>query len=224
MSKCQAFGSLLAAHSSPLKSQPKKDTKEHEVGSFVNLRALPGYHIAHRALLIAHCSSLLAPITIQRFPEDCMPKKPTIEDAQLIVQLYDLRREAEMRKARSWWAGEFFPQSADDFLKVAWATGTQENAWLRQVGGYWGMVASFVNNGVLNEQLFLAPGFSGELFVIYAKIHPFLKDLRQKLNDPNAFKDVETAVTHTKWGRDRLQFMIKRVETMRQKRAEQQAR
>ena len=97
-----------------------------------------------------------------------MPKKPTIADAQLIVQLYDLRREAEMRKARSWWAGEFFPQSADDFLKVAWAMGTQENNWLRQVGGYWGMVTSFVNNGVLNEQLFLAPGFSGELFVIYA--------------------------------------------------------
>jgi hypothetical protein len=45
-----------------------------------------------------------------------------------------------------------------------------------------------------------------------------MKDLRQKLNDPNAFKDLETAVTHTKWGRDRLQFMIKRVETMREKR------
>jgi len=149
-----------------------------------------------------------------------MPKKPTIEDAKLIVQLYDLRREAEMRKARNWWAGEFFPQSADDFLKVAWAMGTQENNWLRQVGGYWGMVSSFVNAGALNEDLFLAPGFSGELFLIYAKIHPFIKELREKLNDPNAFKDVETAVTHTKWGRNRLEFMTKRVETMRQKRAE----
>ena len=150
-----------------------------------------------------------------------MPKKATVADAQLIAQLYDLRREGEMRKARAWWAGEFFPQSADEFLKVAWAMGTQENSWLRQVGGYWGMVASFVNSGALNEQLFLAPGFSGELFLIYAKIHPFMKDLRQKLNDPHAFKDVETAVTRTKWGRDRLQFMITRVENMRQKRAEQ---
>jgi len=147
-----------------------------------------------------------------------MPKKPTTADAQLIVQLYDIRREAEMRKARSWWAGEFFPQSADDFLKIAWAMNTQENNWLRQVGGYWGMVASFVNSGALNEELFLAPGFSGEMFLIYAKIHPFVKELREKLNDPNAFKDVEKAVTRTKWGRDRLQFMIKRVETMRQKR------
>lgn len=147
-----------------------------------------------------------------------MPKKPNVADAQLILQLYDLRREAEMRKARTWWAGEFFPDNADDFLKVAWAMGTQENNWLRQVGGYWGIVASFVNSGVLNEQLFLHPGFSGEMFLLYAKIHPFVKDLRQKLNDPNAFLEIEKAVTRTKWGRDRLQFMIKRVATMREKR------
>jgi len=149
-----------------------------------------------------------------------MPKKPTTADAQLILQLYDLRREAEMRKARNWWVGEFFPQSADDFLKVAWAMGTQENAWLRQVGGYWGIVASFVLEGVLNEDLFLQPGFSGELFLIYAKIHPFVKELREKLNDPEAFLNLEKVVTHTKWGRNRLQFMIKRVEALRQKRAE----
>jgi len=147
-----------------------------------------------------------------------MAKKATIADAQLIVQLYDLRREPEMRKARNWWGMDFFPQNADDFLKVAWAMGTQENNWLRQVAGYWGMVASFVNNGALNEELFLAPGFSGEMFLIYAKVHPFMKELRQKLNDPNAWKDVETAVTRSKWGRERLQFMIKRVETMREKR------
>jgi hypothetical protein len=147
-----------------------------------------------------------------------MAKKPTVADAQLIVQLYDLRRESEMRKARAWWTTEFFPETADDFLKVAGAMGTQENAWLRQVGGYWGLVSSFVNHGVLNEQLFLAPGFSGELFLIYAKIHPFMTELRQKLNDAQAFKDVETAVTRTQWGRDRLEFMIKRVANLREKR------
>ncbi|HTS08059.1 MAG TPA: hypothetical protein VMP68_20990 [Candidatus Eisenbacteria bacterium] len=147
-----------------------------------------------------------------------MPKKPTVADAQLIAQLYDLRREAEIRKARHWWGADFFPQSADDILKVIWAMNTQENNWFRQVGGYWGMVASFVNRGALNQQLFLAPGFSGEMFLIYAKIHPFIKELREKLGDPNAWKDIETAVTSTKWGRDRLQFMIKRVEQMRERR------
>ena len=146
-----------------------------------------------------------------------MAKKPTVADAQLILQLYDLRREAEMRKARNWWAAEFFPQNADDFLKVAQAMGTQENNWLRQVGGYWGMVTSFVLADVLNEELFLQPGFSGELFLIYAKIHPFVKELREKLGDPEAFLNLEKAVTRTKWGRNRLQFMIKRVEIIRQR-------
>lgn len=149
-----------------------------------------------------------------------MAKKPSTADAHLILELYDLRREAEMRKARTWWAGEFFPQNADDFIKVAWAMGTKENAWLRQVSGYWGIVASFVNSGVLNEELFLQPGFSGELFLIYAKIHPFVQDLRKKLNDPAVFLEVEKAVTHTRWGKNRLEFMIKRVETMRQRMAE----
>jgi hypothetical protein len=147
-----------------------------------------------------------------------MPKKPTTVDAQLILQLYDLRREAEMRKARAWWAGEFFPQSADDYLEVVGAIGTPENAWLRQVASYWGMVASFVVTGVLNEELFLKPGVSGEMFLIYAKVHPFIKELREKVNDPDAWKEIETAVTRTKWGRDRLQFMMKRVEQMRERR------
>lgn len=147
-----------------------------------------------------------------------MAKKPTTADAHLILELYDLRREAEMRKARSWVAGEFFPENADDFLKVAWAMGTQQNAWLRQVGGYWGIVTSFVLAGVLNEELFLQPAFSGELFLIYAKIHPFVKELRQKLNDPEAFLNLEKAVTRTKWGRKRLEFMMKRVAMLCEKR------
>jgi hypothetical protein len=147
-----------------------------------------------------------------------MAKKPTTADAHLIIELYDLRREPEMRKARAWWAGEFFPESADDFLKVAWAMGTPENSWLRQVSGYWDIVCSFVVSGVLNEDLFLQPGFSGELFLIYAKIHPFIKELREKLNDPNVFRTVEKAVTHTKWGKNRLQFMTNRVAALREKR------
>ncbi len=62
-----------------------------------------------------------------------MSKKATATDAQLILELYDLRREAEMRKARNWWFVEFWPRSADDFLKVASTPGTPQNNWLRQV-------------------------------------------------------------------------------------------
>ena len=123
-----------------------------------------------------------------------------------------------MRKARNWWAGEFFPQSADELMKVAFAMGSQENTWFRQVAGYWNMAASFVLQGVLNEDLFLQPAFSGEMFLIFAKVHPFLKELREKISDPHLFLNIEKVVTHTKWGRDRLQFMLKRVEILRQKR------
>jgi hypothetical protein len=146
-----------------------------------------------------------------------MPKKPTATDAQLILHLYDLRREPEMRKARNWWFSGFWPRNADDYLKVVWAMNTQENNWLRQVSGYWSIAASFVTLGALNEELFLKPGVSGEMFLMLAKVYPFLKELREKLGDQNVYVDVEKAATHTKWGRDRLQFMIKRVEMMREK-------
>ena len=152
-----------------------------------------------------------------------MAKGPTSADAELILKLYDLRREAEMRKARHWWVGEFFPENADDFLKVAWAMGTQENNWLRQVGGYWSMAASFVLQGALNEELFIQPAVSGEMYFLLAKVHPFLKELREKLGDPHFFGNIEKLVMRSKFGRERLKFTLKRVETMRQKRAERKA-
>ena len=145
-----------------------------------------------------------------------MAKNVRARDAQLILQLYDLRREAEMRKARHWWMGDFWPQNADDFLKVARAMGTQENNWLRQVGGYWGIAASFVLQGVLSEELFLRPAFSGEMFFMFAKVQPFITELREKLGDPEVFLDVEKVITRSKWGRDRLKFVLKRIETRRE--------
>ncbi|HXY00884.1 MAG TPA: hypothetical protein VEI54_08175 [Candidatus Limnocylindrales bacterium] len=146
-----------------------------------------------------------------------MPRKPSTADAQLILQLYDLRRESELRKARNWWLWEFWPRNADDFMKVATASGTQENNWLRQVGGYWGIAVSFVEQGVLNEALFLRPSFSGEMFVMFGKVYPFLKELREKLGDPEVLLDVEKVIMRTKWGRDRLKFILKRIETWREK-------
>jgi hypothetical protein len=147
-----------------------------------------------------------------------MSKKATATDAQLIMQLYDLRREPEMRKARHWWFAEFWPQNADDFLKIAFGMGTQENNWLRQVNGYWSMAASFVLHGALSEELFIQPAVSGEMFVLFAKVHPFLKELREKAGDPEMFGNIEKVINGSKYGRERLKFMIKRVETMREKR------
>jgi len=145
-----------------------------------------------------------------------MAKKPSATDAGLILQLYDLRREAEMRKARNWVLTEFSPRSADDFIKVAMALGSQENNWMRQVWGYWSMAAAFVLQGALSEELFLRPAVSGEMFVMFGKVYPFLKELRERLGDPEAFVDIEAVIMRTKWGRERLKFIVKRIETWRE--------
>jgi len=152
-----------------------------------------------------------------------MASKSGPKDAQLILQLYDLRREAEMRKARNWWLTEFWPRNADDFVNVVSNMGAQENNWLRQVAGYWGMAASFVLQGALSEDLFLRPAVSGEMFVMFAKVQPFLEELRKKLGDPEAFRDVEQVVTRTRWGRERLKFILKRMELWREKMASKAA-
>ncbi|MGA9967222.1 MAG: hypothetical protein WBQ10_18650 [Terriglobales bacterium] len=136
-----------------------------------------------------------------------MSKKPTSTDAQLILQLYDLRREAEIRKARNWWLVTFWPESADDFMKVGSALGTQENNWLRQTAGYWSMSASLVLSGAINQELFLDPSVSGEMFFIFAKVKPFLGELRTKLKNPRMFANIEKLINSTKQGREWLKYV-----------------
>jgi len=142
-----------------------------------------------------------------------MPKKPTAEDAQIIMRLYDLRREPEMRKARAWFASSFWPKNADDVVQVIKAVNPQENAWFRQVSGYWDMAASFVMRGALNEDLFFDSG--AEMWFILAKLYPFLKEVRDKAQTPTFLARVEKLATRTKNGRDRLETMVKRVEARR---------
>lgn len=146
-----------------------------------------------------------------------MPKKPTTEDARLILELYDLRREPEMRKARQWWLTTFWPETADDFMAVGATVGSQENNWLRQVLSYWGIVASFVTNGVLSEKLFLELAFCGEAFVIMAKLKPILKELRQKTQNPNLLLNLEKAILGSKQGRAQFAMYEQRIAAMRPK-------
>ena len=150
-----------------------------------------------------------------------MGKKASARDAELILKLYELRRDPELRKARDWWLWTFSPPSADDFLKVAGASGSQENNWLRQGGSYWGMAAALVRQGLLDEELFLRPACSGEMFFMFAKVYPFLTELREKSGDPEMFLDVEKVITGTKWGRERLKFVLKRIEAAREKKAKE---
>ena len=143
-----------------------------------------------------------------------MSRTPTTAYAELITKLYDLRRESEIRKARNWWIG-FWPESADDILKIATALGTHENAWLRQVGGYWEMAASFVLHGTLNRDLFLEPSFSGEMFLFYGKIQPFLKDVREKMQNPAIFANVEKLIATSEGAPERLKQVQARTAMIR---------
>ena len=139
-----------------------------------------------------------------------MAKKPTPADAEVILKLYDLRREAEMRKARSWFLG-FWPTSADEIMKIGQAMGTQENNWIRQVSGYWEMAASMVLHGAVNQDLFMETSFCGEMFFIFAKLNPFLKELRVKMDAPKMWGNVETLIKSSKKGRETLALFEGRV-------------
>jgi hypothetical protein len=144
-----------------------------------------------------------------------MSRKPDADDARLVLQLYDLRREPEMRKARHWWTTTFWPQTADEFMKISSAMGSQENNWLRQVSGYWDMAAALVLHGTLSAELFLEGGVSGEMVFIFAKIQPILKELREKMNSPGLFSNVEKVIMGSKKGRERLKLAATRVEARR---------
>jgi len=143
----------------------------------------------------------------------------TATDAELILKLYDLRREAEMRKARKFMVGEFWPESAEDILKVVNAMGTQENAWMRQVNGYWEMAASLVVHGALNQDLFLETSFCGEMFMVFAKIQPFLTEVRPKMGT-NVLGNVERVITSSEKGRSTLKLFEQRVAARRKARKE----
>jgi hypothetical protein len=131
----------------------------------------------------------------------------THQDAELILKLYDLRREPLMREARNFVFG-FTPQSVDDLLAVANAFGTKENAYVRQVYGYWDMAAALVVHGTLNAQLAYAT--CQEMYFVYAKIQPFLEEFRKKSGMPDFLSNVEKVVEGSAEGRERLARVQKR--------------
>lgn len=148
-----------------------------------------------------------------------MRKKLMTQDAQLLLQLDRLRQEAEMRKARLWWLDQFWPKSTGDYLKVEMALGTKESKWLRQVATYWGMAASFVLDSTLSEKAFLNPEFSGEMFTVFSKVRPFIKELRKRTKNPEFMGNVERVILKSKDARERLRLESKRLSDLNHKRA-----
>jgi hypothetical protein len=117
---------------------------------------------------------------------------PTYEDVNLILRLYELRREDKMRTARAWFSGNFKFKSAAEFSKACPAS-SEMNAYARQVMSHWDMVASFVNAGVLNQGLFFESG--RELLFAWTRIEPLVAEWRTLYQDPNYLKNLETVGT-----------------------------
>src|SRR5260370_719678 len=126
----------------------------------------------------------------------------TYQDADLLLKLYDLRREPVMREARAF-VVQFMPQSADEVLTAMRSWGAKEGAYLRQVSGYWSMVASLVNHGALNETLVYEN--CGEMYLVYAKLKPFLGTIREGMGAPEYLKNVEKLIEASADGRARVE-------------------
>ncbi|HTR39209.1 MAG TPA: hypothetical protein VMH80_25210 [Bryobacteraceae bacterium] len=113
--------------------------------------------------------------------------KPTHHDAELILKLYELRREDRMRKARNWLAGYKVGTLAEH--QAACPPGSDADASFRMVTSYWDMAASFVTSGALNQELFLQSG--GELLFIWTKISPLVEETRKALGMPRYLGHME---------------------------------
>jgi len=120
--------------------------------------------------------------------------KATPADAEIVLKLYDFRREAVMREARSWFLMKFWPKSAEEIIAVANAFGTQENAYYRQIVSYWEMSAALALQGAVHPDLFM--DWSGEMIFFFAKIYPYLKEVREAVN-PGFWVKVETVINQT---------------------------
>jgi hypothetical protein len=136
------------------------------------------------------------------------PRPATAADAEIAMRLYDMRRETEMRKARSFVSFEFWPANIEDYAAVAASITDPNNAYLRQVTSYWEMAASFVLRGVLHPGVFL--DWCGEAFFVYAKFKPLVKEIRATLT-PTAFANVEALATRYPEMADRVKMLEERI-------------
>lgn len=114
---------------------------------------------------------------------------PDHKDAELILRLYDLRREEKMRMARDWFVKNARAASFEEFQKLC-PPGSLENAYFRQVVSYWDMAASFVVSGVLDKELFFQS--NRELVLVWVRIRGIVEPARAAFKDPTAYRNLET--------------------------------
>jgi hypothetical protein len=118
-----------------------------------------------------------------------MSATATYDDVNLILRLYEMRREEKLRQARDWFAKSFKVKTMEEFNKLC-PPSYDTNAYFRMVASYWEMVASFVTAGVLNEELFFQSGM--ELLFCWERVRDIIPAARTMNQNPNYFRNLET--------------------------------
>ncbi len=140
---------------------------------------------------------------------------PTYEDAQLILKLYEIRRDEKLREARAWF-GKFSPATIAD-VKAVSASAGPENAYYRMVTSYWDMAASFVVRGVLNADLFLDSG--GEMIFVWSRVAHLVPQIRSELGTPGLLLNVEKVIQASPRAQERAATLQKRAAAAREQAA-----
>jgi hypothetical protein len=116
--------------------------------------------------------------------------KPTHEQAQLHLQVYEMRREARLRQARDWFMKNYFVNSMDEAMRIA-APGTETGASAMMVFGYWDQACALLNYGLLHEDLFFET--SGEFFGVWERVKPIIREGRELFSNPQFLAHLEKA-------------------------------
>ncbi len=138
-----------------------------------------------------------------------------VESANLILKLYELRREEKMREARNWFT-TFSPHSAEEIMQTIFNPET--SAKYRMVVSYWDMAASFVNHGAIDEEMF--NDVSGECVIVFARIEPFLDELREMTKRPKMLANIEKLVMRQPNAREMLASQREMMKKYQEARAE----
>ncbi len=122
--------------------------------------------------------------------EKTMENKPTFEQAQLQLQIYDMRRETRLREARDWFFKNYLVETVDDAMRIA-APGTEGGAFVGMVLGYWEQACALLNAGLLHEDLFFQT--SGEFYGIWERSKAIVPQAREKFVYKLYMAEVEKA-------------------------------
>ena len=114
------------------------------------------------------------------------------QDVMAILKLYELRRDDKLRQARRWYFTEFNPTSGKEIVRLD-VSGERESANFRMVTSFWDMACSFVNNGAIDEKLFLDS--NTEHIFVFAVIEPYLAEMRELFGEPDYLENLEKLVT-----------------------------